>query len=527
MGKAQVPPLIPGLPVAPTAPLARYRSPSLRQCVRTALEATTEPGDLVLELGVSDAVYTREILDIGRRALALNVNPIPLLWTQVALNPPALIDVQAALTRMGDSPKGSRPLIAHVRDLYRSRCPKCQSSGVAEWFAWDRDAQRPFTKRVRCSRCETAQEGPVETADLDAVERFVPRAGPAYHIALGRAAPADDPLHERAAELVALYTPRNLSVLMDCIHRVSQASADTNVQRMLTLLLIEALDQGSSLVPYGEPLIRPRSLRPPQRFLEYNVWLLMERTLQAYSERQSPLTSFGAPVDSLRALLDSAKSDYLLLAHPMRSVAQVVNPKSIAAVILQPQQPDAVFWALSALWAGWLWKEDVNPAMRAFLGRRRLDWEWYRRSLVTTLNRVTPLLTPDAPVLGLLPDDNPTMLAHVVAALAESKLHLEQWIGGSPWGYRFACNVAHGQRRSRPATGDTRTPAESLQRRGEPATVNFLSGLHLIQSGANAPTQLESLPLLTKTSALTHVTSSVVWLSNPAQTARPLADRVE
>ena len=467
MGKTQVPPLVPGIPVAPTAPLARYRSVTLRQCVRTALEATTEPGDLILELGASEAIYTREILNIGRRALALNVNPIPLLWTQVALNPPSFAEVQAAFTRMGDVPKSNRPFIAHVRDLYRSSCPQCQSNGVAEWFAWDRDARRPFAKRVRCSRCETAQEGPVDAADLETAERFVPRTGPAYHIALGRAAPTDDPLRERAAELVALYTPRNLSVLMDSIQRISQATADTNVQRMLTLLLIEALDQGSSLVPFGDPLAHPRSLRPPQRFLEQNVWLSMENTLRAYSERHSPLTSSGAPVDSLKALLDSAENGYLLLAHPMRNIAQVIAPESVAAVVLQPQPPDAVFWALSALWARWLWKEEVNPAIRAFLGRRRLDWDWYRRSLVTTFQRVTPLLATDASVLVLLPDDNLTVLAHIVAALAGSKLHLEQWIGGTPWGYRFTYKVVRGQHRKHAAT-DIRTTAETVQRRGEP-----------------------------------------------------------
>ena len=248
MGKAASPALIPGTPshsreTQLLLPLARYRSPVFATFARAAIDAATAPSDLVLELGASDATCIREIVALGRRALALNVNPIPLLWTHVALNPAPFNDVQTALTRLGDLPKGTGPFIAHVRDLYHSHCPTCKATGTAEWFAWDRDTQRPFAKRVRCPRCNDVKEGNVDAQDIERAAAFAPRTGPAYHIALGRAATLDDPLRERAAELVALYTPRNLSVLMDSIHRIPQASASSNVQRALTTLIVEALDR--------------------------------------------------------------------------------------------------------------------------------------------------------------------------------------------------------------------------------------------------------------------------------------------
>ena len=125
MGKVASPALIPGTPSYAREtqfplPLARYRSPAFATFARAAIDAATDPGDLVLELGTSDATYAREIVALGRRALALNVNPVPLLWTHVALNPTPFADVQTALTRLGDLPKGARPFIAHIRDLYRS-----------------------------------------------------------------------------------------------------------------------------------------------------------------------------------------------------------------------------------------------------------------------------------------------------------------------------------------------------------------------------------------------------------------------
>jgi len=362
MDETPFPVLVPGMPVTPPHPLARYRASTPEGFARAALEGITAPGDLIVELGIHEPTYIREALTIERRVLGLNVNPLPLLWIQDALQPASLPELQAAFTRLGDQPKGTQPFVAHARALYLSRCPTCHTDGVAEWFAWDRETQRPFAKRVHCPQCPEAQEGQVDMRDNALLEQFSPRSGPAYHIALGRAAALDDPVRERAAELVALYTPRNLALLMDIIHRLPQASPNPVIQRALALLVLAALDLGSSLVPYNEPLTRPRSLRLPSRYLEYNVWLVMEQALRDYSAHTS--TPVGIAIDApvgdtpldtaLTTLLHSQSGAYLFLSHPLRVVAPAIPANTIAALLIHPQPPDAVFWALSALWSAWL-----------------------------------------------------------------------------------------------------------------------------------------------------------------------------
>ncbi|HQE93151.1 MAG TPA: hypothetical protein PLH19_10180 [Anaerolineae bacterium] len=523
MEKAPFPALIPGTPLEPTASLARYRAPTLATFARAAIGAATAPGNLVVELGAGDATYIREALELGRRVLALNVNPIPLLWTQVALNPMPLAEVQAALTRLGDLPKGDQPLIAHIHDVYRSRCPTCHTPGIAEWFAWDRDMQRPFAKRVRCPHCPEAQEGAVDAPDIANAEQFAPR-GPAYHIALGRAAGVDDPLRERAAELIALYTPRNLSVLMDVIHRLPQASSSPDIQRILTLFVISALDEGSSLVPYGEPPTRPRSFRPAQRFIENNVWLVMENALRAYGVH--PPTPAAPPADTVQTLLESPTEKHLLLAQPFQNVAPTLPPHSIAALLIQPQPPDAIFWALSALWATWLWKEAVHPSLRAFLGRRRLEWDWYRFSLAVTLKRLSPHLKPDASLFVVLPNDDLTALAYIVTATAQAGFGMQRWIACPPWGYRLALTLEHEP--AAPPAANHASLAQVLHRRGEPTSVPFLDAVQLITAREAASTQLATLPQKIHTAAFTVIAPQTVWLpAGAGKTAKPLADRVE
>ncbi len=521
MEKAPCPALIPGTPVAPEGALARYRHPTLSGCVRGALEAGTAPGDLVVELGASDATYIRECLEMGRHVLALNVNPLPLLWTHTALIPIPKDELQAALTRLGDLPKGDRPLIAHIHAAYRSHCPVCHASGTAEWFAWDREAQRPFAKRVRCPHCPTPQEGPVDAQDLAALEPFAPR-GPAYHLALGRAAGADDPLRERAAELVALYTPRNLSLLMDVLHRLPQAASTPDLQRALTLLVVVALDEGSSLTPYGEPPTRPRSFRPASRFIENNIWLAMEKALKDYPAH--PASWSALPADSVKTLLESQTAKFILQAQPLQAVTSALPPQSVGAVLLQPQPPDAVFWALAALWTSWLWKDTAHPALRTFLGRRRLDWAWYERSLAIALRRLGPHLKPDAPLFIILPDDDLTMLAHIVAATVQAGFRMERWIACPPWGYRLA--LSQGSLQAPSAPMDDEHLIRILRQRGEPTSATLLSAIHLFAGGDTAPAQLEMLPQAIHPSCIA-IAPQTVWLPSPVKTARPLADRVE
>lgn len=531
MDETPFPVLVPGMPVTPTRPLARYRTPTPAGFECVALADVTAPGDLVVELGIGEATYIREALEMERRVLGLNINPLPLLWVHDALHPPSLPEVQAAFTRLGDQPKGTQPFVAHARALYLSRCPTCHTDGVAEWFAWDRDTQRPFAKRVRCPHCAEAQEGEVDTRDHALLEQFTPRAGPAYHIALSRVATLDDPMRSRAAELIALYTPRNLTLLMDIIHRLPQASSDPTIQRALALLVLEALDCGSSLVPYNEPLTRPRSLRPPSRFLENNVWLVMEKALRDYGTRMTTPagTAIDAPVgdtpvdSTLSALLEGRPVTHLLLSHPLRTVAPAIPADSIAALLLHSQAPDATFLALSALWTTWLWKDVPYPAIHTFLGRRRLEWEWYRRSLTVTLKRLKPLLKHDAPLLVVLPEDDATMLAHIIAATAQAGFQAKRWVVCPPWGYRLAL---YSDAPPTPRTTD-QPLLKTIQRRGEPVQRALLEAVHIINAGKDAPEQVDALADLTQDPAFTAITPQIVWMSNPVKPGRPLADRVE
>ncbi|MDW7991446.1 MAG: hypothetical protein RMK65_04750 [Anaerolineae bacterium] len=464
----------PGEPQAPEGPLARYRPPVLATAAAHHIRTWTEPGALVLDLFCQGPAFIREALLAGRRAIGANANPVGLLIASLELEPTPP-DLRVALTRLGDTLKetpGKRPvpLFRHILAFYRARCPTCRAEGTAEWFAWDRETRVPYAKAVRCPRCGPAQEGPTDEEDLVLARRFEPR-GLAYHYLLDRAAPLGNPVRERAGELVDLYTPRNLTALMDILIRAEGMSADRPLRAALQGLLLEAMDRAAGLDPHGESRPRPRMLRLPGRFLERNVWFLLEEELERRLARTPPPPVRRA--SSLQDLLSGTGPAYFLLPAAARDLPRHLPPGSVSLILADPPRPDGVFWALSALWSNWLWDTPISQALRPLLGRRRFDWDWHQEALQVALAAVAPLLAPDGHLVLLFAERNEDLVAAVSLAASAAGYDLVGW-GASP---EVGCQLVWRRRRetSPPAPLDTvsglaaEALRECLRQRAEPS----------------------------------------------------------
>ncbi len=422
---------VPGHPEVAPGPLARYCPTAPVGAADGYIRQLAAPGALVLDLFCQGPTFLREAVRAGCRAIGANANPIGLLIAGLGLEG-APANLGAAFTRLADAPKEtptrrSIPLHRHILSLYSSRCPACGGEGTAEWFAWDREARYPYAKAVRCPRCGRTQEGPTDEADIIAARRL-DRRGFAYYFALDRVAPPQSPHRTRAGELVDLYTPRNLSALVDILVRLEGLELERPARAALQGALLETMDRASSLDPHGEERPRPRLLRPPARFLERNVWYLLEEAV-ARAAGWAPEPVRRAP--GLRDLLADPTPAYTLLPLPAREVARHLAPGTVSLILADPPRPDGVFWALCALWAGWLWESPTSQAMRPLLGRRRLEWDRHQEAFQTALSAVGPLLAPDGHLVILFAEPDENLVASACQAASAAGYDLVGW-GASP-----------------------------------------------------------------------------------------------
>lgn len=499
---SETPAFIPGRPGDLEPPLVAYRPPQPRGVAGGYVRSLTSKGGLVLDLFCQGPRFLQETVDAGRRAIGISVNPVLLNAAREGLTPPQSESLNAAFTRLADTPKGDVPLGTHLNALYRSRCPSCASPGIAEWFAWHRDRDRPYEKAVRCRRCDGLRVGPTDADDVASAQSFASRGLP-YYYALDRAAPLDHPSRERAAELVACYTPRNLSALMDLSRRIEDLRVPERVQIALKGLLLDCFDRCSKLYPRGEDRPRPRTLRIPVRYLERNVWRCLEDGLSRYKDRARP-SSHLDPVD-VEALIGESGEGYALVPCAARDVGRVLGPGTVDLVLVDPPRPDGVFWALSALWSGWLWRSEEARALRPYLRRRRFDWEWHWQALRDALVAVASRLSEQGRLVTLFSADDGDMLVSVCLAAANAGYHLRGWGYAPEAGYRLIWSweervsprpLEVDQLRKSVAAESGEAIAETLRRRGEPtpeATLHAAAHVRLAQRGLlRAPAALKA-----------------------------------
>ncbi len=427
-------PFVPGRLAAPRRPLANYRPLQPSGAVANYVRSLTAPGDLVVDVLCQGPQFVREAVQSDRRAVALSINPLLLLSARLGLSDDVSQALASAFTQLANGYKGDRPLHAHLNSLYRSNCPICDSAGVADWFAWDRSLGRPFEKAVRCSACEQRQTGPTDTADEKLARSVTPR-GLAYYYALDRAAPLGHTARDRASELVDCYTPRNLSALMDLTRRLEGLNAADDVLVALTAVLLDCYDRGSSLYPYDEDRCRPRTLRIPVRYYERNVWTLFESGWEDLEAAR--YHSSISEAESVLSLVRREATGYVLISRAARDVQKVVPEAAVALALVDPPRPDGVFWALSALWATWLWSSPEAHAMRPFLQRRRFDWDWHWRALREALLRVGPCLAREGALLTLFAPGDERLLESVCLAAAAAGYRLDGWGYAPELGYRL------------------------------------------------------------------------------------------
>ncbi|MCJ7550844.1 MAG: hypothetical protein MUQ30_14315, partial [Anaerolineae bacterium] len=486
---------------------------------------------MILVAGSTGGATISEIVGANRRVAAMVRNPVDELCTSLQIGDVPISDLQVAITQLADQEKAGRPFLLHIRDLYRTPCPRCRQTGTAEWFAWDRESGHPFAKRVLCAHCDESVEGPVTDQDITVAGRFPATQGPAYHLALSRAEKQSARHDPRVAQLIQLYTSRNLAVLMDIVSRIPRLRTQPDVSRAMAGLLLEAFDQGSSLTGYGAQDEKPRSLRPPQRFLERNVWMILESATGACAEAGTGTTVQGLRHDTLSSLLARPQPGYLLLNRSIQGLDPETLAEAFQALIVVLTPPDAAFWALSALWAIWLWGDQVPAGLRGFLTRRRLDWEWYQRGLAVALNHARPMLTPGAPILMLTASSNTSAARAAVYAANGSGLEIERWAVYPPYGYRLLARL--GSKGQHPdEVPETMVPPapqsvveQLLRQRGEPTDVGALTTAAIFHTRDVDFPHLENHAH--RATGADFITETQLWLRSAERIAPPLADRVE
>ena len=230
---------------------------------RAAIEAHTQPGDVILDPFASGLGILQAALELDRKVIAASFNPINALALRATLWP---TDARSALTHLEDALKTAHRLNENILKLYKTNCPTCRQPAIAQHFIWDREQQQPIEKHVLCQVCgENA--GAINEDDLKELEKLDAHGLP-FWLLHGRVIDKNHEDADRVSDVLEAYTPRAQAALSDILQKFAALSEDD--QSALRPALLATLDASTSLHTPDEAR-HPSGLKPPARFIERNV----------------------------------------------------------------------------------------------------------------------------------------------------------------------------------------------------------------------------------------------------------------
>jgi len=404
-------PYIPGTKPADPGPLSRFTPPLEEGVISRWLTLHAPPGSWLLDpFGFSPRLVL-EAARTGYRVLVTVNNPVTRFLLEMSANPPSESDFKAALADLSVVKKGDERLQAHLQALYVTVCEKCEREIQAESFLWRKGEDAPYARIYKCPHCEDEGERLASQSDIDRAKRIASTDGLHRSRAFERVAALDDEDRIYAEEAISYYLPRPLYFLTTVINRLNSMKLSSERKRALIATILLACDAGNTLWGHPSKRPRPKQLNVPNQFREHNLWMMLERGLNLWTETGSDVIVEAwpnkVPESGGISIYDGRLKD---LAH------EVKKEIPIAAVIGSIPRPNQAFWTLSALWAGWLWGSEAVEPFKVALRRRRYDWAWNATALKAAFLHLFELLPLGTLFFGLLPEAEPAFLTSALTA---------------------------------------------------------------------------------------------------------------
>jgi len=232
---------------------------------------------------------------------------------------------------------------------------------------------------------------------------------PTYARALTRVAAPDDPIRYQAENALRAYTPRSLYALFTVQNKLTGFELDEDERIVLETLLLHAFYRCSS----------PDSSAESGTYLEENVWFVLEETSEIWASGIETV-----PVSTWPDLPPDTGGITIYPSRVKDLVPQLTSVE-LGAVWMVFPKPTLSYWALSALWTGWLWGQDAASSLHNILSLEDYSWTWLTKAVESSLSELWEIIPEGTPCFGLIPDLQVDSLFSSITAATSAGFSLE------------------------------------------------------------------------------------------------------
>ena len=399
-------------------PLGEYL-PSFRDgVVSTWLNRLPSRPDLVISPFGSSPQGIIEAARAGFRVLVPVHNPIIRFLINRLARPVSRDELNTALVKLASSFKGRERLKPYILSLYETECPHCGATISARSFTWSKSNAEPIRKTCLCHECGEPTEIPVNQEDIQKTLAYHENS-PFHARALTRVTAPDDPMRFQVENALRIYPPRTVYALFTILNKLTGFDLTPEESMHLDVLLLHAFYRCSSPKTYHEKESPLDTTVEVDSYQEENVWYALEEALDAWSTagRVLPVSTWPD--------LSPETGGITIFPGRARELIPLLHNVDIHAALMVFPKPNLPFWALSALWTGWLWGQEAAAPLRNYLSLQEPDWVWLTRAIESTLSELKTILPAGSNCFGLLPEAEIQYLISVMTSSLAAGFSLE------------------------------------------------------------------------------------------------------
>lgn len=375
------------------------------------IEHYSKKGEIVLDPFVGSGVTAIEALKHGRKAIAIDLNPISTFITKMTLIPIELEKITEAYNQIRQKVK------TEINQLYETRCPKCGQKALTVCAIWELGKDIPNEIRLYCKKEDmkvTKQPDEDDTKKILEIRNMdIPFWYPKDKLQYSDGQDFEEGTHIAGLNSIkSLFTKRNLIALSILHHQIENFEGDDTIRDLLKFRFTSITHLASRMTP-----VRPT--RPYSSFwamhryatlpisMESNVWLLFQSSIKG---RQGLISGKEDSNNSIKVFKEAQSFDDLrhdsniLISNKsalnLENPPSKIPPESVDYVFTDPPYGGSIqYGELSALWLSWLKGEKNDPQFQfkfdeevTINASQKKDFDYYHKMLKASFEQVYDVL---------------------------------------------------------------------------------------------------------------------------------------
>jgi 16S rRNA G966 N2-methylase RsmD len=379
------------------------------------IEHYSKEGDIILDPFAGSGVTAIEALKRGRKAVAIDLDPMSTFITRMTLIPANLKTFKASFEEITETTK------TQIQSLYSTVCPICKKKGVILATIWQRDKNKPFELRLYCPKCKKRTKKKPSKEDLQKLDTIEKMEIPYWYPkdVLQYSNSTDFMKKETAGDIPHLFTKRNL-IALSILWNAITAIKDSEIRDLHKFAFTSCVHLASKMCPVAKPgphshwskfsatsFWALQSYWVPPIFMESNVWMLFESAILGKQGVLKGKEESNETIPNYKEAktFDDLKGDSNVLIVSQSALSLKENPAKISSecvdyVFTDPPYGGSVqYGELTVLWLSWLKGENNDRSFRPRFNEevtindaQKKDFDYYHKMLKASFEQVYDVL---------------------------------------------------------------------------------------------------------------------------------------